>query len=210
MRIHRPVSSSERDVPRRAEIAQAMAGRGLDGRVCSQFCTIKCTHCGAISCQCMCSPTCPEMPRTISSDPERHPIEPAVAPLVFAMKQLALFQPCWSCEGHLGLDGTIWKIPRVWFYCGSVVAVRLLSDGLRSLEQAKKLHAPWQVTVTYSQADTAETTFSLQPTLPLDDAEKLPALQEDIASIANNLSALMKSQAHNLHRQTAGNAPQGR
>jgi hypothetical protein len=150
------------------------------------------------------------MPRTISSDPERHPIEPAVAPLVFAMKQLALFQPCWSCEGHLGLDGTIWKIPRVWFYCGSVVAVRLLSDGLRSLEQAKKLHAPWQVTVTYSQADTAETTFSLQPTLPLDDAEKLPALQEDIASIANNLSALMKSQAHNLHRQTAGNAPQGR
>ncbi len=76
----------------------------------------------------------------MSCDPDHHPIEPAVLPLVFAMKRQGTFQPCWSCEGHLGLDGTLWKIPRIWFYARSLVAARLLTEGLGDLYQAGALH----------------------------------------------------------------------
>ena len=36
----------------------------------------------------------------LSSDPERYPIEPGIVPLVFALRGLRVFEPCWSCEGH--------------------------------------------------------------------------------------------------------------
>jgi len=51
------------------------------------------------------------------------PIESGIAPLVFELKRLGVFEPCWSCEGHNDPGGNLWKIPRVWFYCDSVVQV---------------------------------------------------------------------------------------
>jgi len=146
------------------------------------------------------------MPRAISSDPDRHPIEPAVAPLVFAMKQVVASQPCWSCEGHLDLDGRPWKSPRVWFYSDSMVAVRLLTDGLNNLARMGKLQASWRVSVTYSDPTNAETTFSLEPAQPFDEANDLAALQEDLSTIAETLSALMSRQALALYRETMGDA----
>lgn len=206
MRVEHPLSSTDHDRQRHAEIKDAIAGRQIEGRICSINCTITCTECGASACQCMCSAKCPEMPRVLSSDPDRHPIEQAVAPLVFAMKQITAFQPCWSCEGHLGLDGKIWKIPRVWFYCQSMVSVRLLTDGLNSNVLTEKLHASWRIAVTFSEPDNAETTFSLEPVQPLDEAVKLPELQEDLSTIADTLSTVMINQAYKLHRETAGDA----
>ncbi len=209
MRVEHPLASTDRDRQRRAEIEDAIVRRQIEGRICSVNCTITCTECGASACQCMCSANCPDMPSVLSSDPDRHPIEPAVAHPVFAMKQIAAFQTCWSCEGHLGLDGKIWKIPRVWFYCESMVAVRLLTDGLNSNALTEKLHASWRIAVTFSEPDNVETTFSLEPVQPLDEAVNLPALQEDLSTIADTLSTLMIHQAYRLHREMAADAKQG-
>ncbi len=49
----------------------------------------------------------------LSSDPESHPLESRIAPLVYELKRLEVFDPCWSCAGHNGTDGALWKIPRV-------------------------------------------------------------------------------------------------
>jgi hypothetical protein len=206
IRIEHPVASTDRERQRRAEIALAIEGRQIDGRICGETCTIACTVCGASACQCMCSMQCPDMPRAISSDPDNHPIEPAVAPLVFAMTRVAAFQPCWSCEGHLGLDGKLWKVPRVWFYSETMVAVRLLTDGLGDLARTGKLQTSWRVSVTYSDPKNAETTFSLEPSRPFDEANGLAKLQEDMSIIAEALSATMHSQAQALHRETMGAA----
>jgi len=206
MRIGRPVSSTDRDRQRRVEIERAVASQPIEGRVCGEACAKTCPQCGAGTCQCMCSPQCPDIPRAISSDPDRHPIEPAVAPLVFALKRTAKFQPCWSCEGHLGLDGRIWKLPRVWFYCESMVEIRLLTDGLMSLEQSGVLNTAWRIGVTFSDPDNAETTFSLEPAQPLDESVDLPALQADLSKLAYALPEAMNSQAQNLLRETAGDA----
>jgi len=95
MRIERRVESSDRTHELSAEIAEAAHGKGIEGRVCSQHCTVKCTRCGSISCQCQCSTACPEAASTLSVDPEAYPIEPGILPLIFQMKRLGLFQPCW-------------------------------------------------------------------------------------------------------------------
>lgn len=63
-----------------------------------------------------CHRFCPAAPRRLSSEGERGPVEPLVAPLVFELKKLGVFYPCWSCEGHEDQNGQVRNIPRVWFY----------------------------------------------------------------------------------------------
>ena len=92
-----------------------------------------------------CSRHCPDIPRVLSSDPENHPLESRIAPLVYEIKRLEVFDPCWSCAGHDGADGALWKIPRVWFYCRSVVHLRVLADALKELHLDRRLSVPWRV-----------------------------------------------------------------
>jgi hypothetical protein len=149
-----------------------------------------------------CSRHCPDIPRVLSSDPDKHPIEGRIAPLVYELKRLGVFHPCWSCEGHNGPDGGLWKIPRLWFYCESVVHLRVLADALDELHLNQRLSAPWRVVLTFSDDDNADTTFSLEPSLEATPAP-LAALQRDIETIAEHLRDAVFDEARKLSR-TAG------
>ena len=203
MRLGRSDRSSDRARQLSSEINEAALAKGVEGRVCSDDCTVKCPRCGSMACQCVCSVHCPEAPRALSVDPERYPIEPAILPLVFEMKRLGMFRPCWSCEGHPRPDGTLWKVPRVWFNCDSMVHIRLLADGLNQMTNAGRLVAPWQVVVTHSDSDNPETTFSIEPTLPPGAETSLSALQSDVATIARSLHALLNQGARKLQHKAA-------
>ncbi len=146
-----------------------------------------------------CSRLCADIPRMLSSDPVNHPLEGRIAPLVYELKRLEAFSPCWSCEGHNGHDGTLWKKPRVWFYCDSVVQLRVLAAATKELHLAKKLSVPWRVTLTFSDDKNADTTFSLEPVLEL-DCPSLFTLQNDIDVIAESLRDNVFLEVHKLIR----------
>jgi hypothetical protein len=186
-----------------SEIAKAAASEGMQGRVCGEACTIRCPQCGSTGCQCRCSAQCPEAPRELSSDPVYHPIEPGIVPLVFEMKRLGLFDPCWSCEGHTRADGQVLKVPRVWFNCASMVHVRLLAGAVARLHASGKLAHAWQVVVTFSDPDNPYTTFSLEPATSPDIALSLSRLQEDAAAIARWLQTMLREEARKLQHEAA-------
>ncbi len=181
--------------------AKAAFTKCVEGRVCGQSCTIICHQCGSTSCQCSCSPYCPDAPEQLSCDPHKHPIERGIVPLVFEMKRLGLFYPCWSCEGHISKDGSLWKLPRVWFYCDSIVFVRLLADLIDSLKANAKLSVPWQVVVNFSDPDNPDTTFSLEPVPQIGDRSKLTSLQRDGDQIAKSLRFQISQQARLIQRR---------
>ena len=205
MRINREESSRKRLQHLRKQISDAACNTGAEGRICDAQCVTVCPDCGSTACQCRCSADCPVAPLLLSSDPENYPIEPAIMPLVFEMKRLGVFRPCWSCEGHEAPDGSAWKIPRVWFNSDSEVHVRLLSDGLKDLEIANRLHCPWQVAVTFSDPDNPETTFSLEPAVTPDATCELAGLQKDVMTIARLLQDILNGKARQLQR-TASHA----
>lgn len=132
-----------------------------------------------------CHRYCPAAPRRLSSEGERSPVEPLVAPLVFELKKLDVFYPCWSCEGHTDNSGNLWKIPRVWFYADSVVHIRSLAEAVDRLFNARRLSARWNVSVTYSDPANPDTTFSLEPEPTAD--KSLAALQGDLRVMADEL-----------------------
>ena len=144
-----------------------------------------------------CTRRCPDIPRALSSDPERHPVEARIAPLVFELKRLGVFDPCWSCEGHNDPQGKLWKIPRVWFYCASVVHVRVLADAVRQMYGERKLNAPWRVALTLSTKENPDTAFSLEP-----DVESLKiglaALHVDVETLAEQLQHVVHLEARQL------------
>ncbi len=112
-------------------------------------------------------------------------MEPLVAPLIFELKKLGVFHPCWSCEGHTDQAGNLWKIPRIWFYSDSVVHIRALADAIDRLFNTRRLLARWHVVLTHSDADNPDTTFSLEP----DPAAENPLgrLQGDLRTLADEL-----------------------
>ena len=149
-----------------------------------------------------CSRDCPEIPRALSGDPDNYPLEPRIAPLVFELKRLEVFHPCWSCEGHNHEDGTLWKIPRVWFYCQSLIHLRVLAGSLKQLRVDEMLSTPWQVVVTHSDTENSDTTFSLEPCLGSAPV-RLAALQKDIGTISAHLHDVVFHEARKLS-QAAG------
>ncbi len=144
-----------------------------------------------------CSRRCPKIPEVLSTDPDRHPIEPRIAPLTFELKRLGVFHPCWSCEGHNDPQGRLWKVPRVWFYCNSVVHVRVLSDAVRHLHTQRRLIAPWRVTLTHTTPDNPDTAFSLEPDIDNRDVG-LVALQKDVDTLAEQLQHTVHIEARSL------------
>ncbi len=155
-------------------------------RVCNEACDAVCPTCGSTGCACSCSSACPHISTVLTCDPA-FPIEELIAPLAFELKRLGVFEPCWSCEGHKDKTGNLWKVPRVWFYCDSVVYVRVLSGVLKDMDIEERLEVPWQVRVTFSDDKNLGTAFSLRP----DTAEKpnvtLEQLQRDVRAITEGL-----------------------
>jgi hypothetical protein len=146
-----------------------------------------CSHCANYRVSTGCHRFCPAAPWRLSSEGERSPVEPRVAPLVFELKKLGVFHPCWSCEGHPDSDGKVWKIPCVWFYADSVVHIRGLADAVATLFNARRLAARWEIVLTYSDPDNPDTTFSLQPELGLESC--LSTLQSDLRAMADDLGS---------------------
>lgn len=175
----------------RAEIGEFFRAGESDEPVCGP----NCTRCPPLNC----SRDCPDIARALSSDPERYPLEARIAPLAFELKRLGVFYPCWSCEGHLGSDGSLWKIPRIWFYSDSVVHVRVLAESIKALYMNKNLNLPWHVVITFSDGDNADTTFSLEPRLG-EERPSLAALQKDIDTIAEHLRDSATAEARKLSK----------
>ena len=198
MRIRKRCGSEREEQQIRSELAMAEQAKGVVGRICGSQCQDVCMSCGSQKCQCMCAPKCPQAPHMLSSDPDRFPIEPAILPLVLEMKRQGLFHPCWSCEGHLGRDGSLWKLPRVWFYCDATTHLRLLADMVGALYDAKILKNRWQVVVISSAPDNPHTTFSLEPTCEPNRTLALSTLQKDARLIADSLCTMIPQAAKHV------------
>ncbi len=192
MRIERR-NDARTDAERLRNELKEILTSGTDGR---PVCGPSCQHPEPRNC----SRNCPEIPRALSTDPENHPIETRIVPLAFELKRLEVFHPCWSCEGHNRADGSLWKMPRVWFYCQSVVHVRVLAESLKQLHMDGKLNALWHVVITYSANDNSDTTFSLEPQLNGAAPAPLAKLQKDIDTIAEFLHDRMFDEARRLSR----------
>ncbi len=162
-------------------------------RVCPD-CTLPCPGSGSTTCTCACAPDCPHAPAQMTSDPN-FPIETAIAPLVYALFSLKLCQPCWSCEGHADAEGKVTRIPRVWFYCRSLVYPKLIDRYLTYLKFKRRLNYPWHLCITHFEDEGADTAFSMEPDLSYVDQPELNLLQRDIGPIANGLSAYLKTEA---------------
>lgn len=199
MKIERKKSDRRTDAGVQADLEEVSVVPALMGRVCSPDCDVVCPSCSSTSCACSCSSDCSRISTELTSDPN-FPIESGIAPLAFELKRLGVFEPCWSCEGHNDHDGKPWKIPRVWFYCDSVVHVRLLSDVLKELEIDELINVPWQVRLTFSDEDNPATTFSLEP--EIGSQISLGALQEDIKVIARYLAPMFTRRAEVLAEST--------
>ncbi len=205
MKIERRKDGRGRAAQIREELGEILHG-GMDGvPVCAPDCPKASPE--------RCSRHCPDLPRMLSSDPENHPLESRIAPLVYELKRLEVFDPCWSCEGHNGADGALWKIPRVWFYCRSVVHLRVLADALEELHLDRRLSVPWRVVLTFSDGDNADTTFSLEPgslaPRPAGPRPPLAALQRDVDTIAGHLRDVVFDEARKLSRNAGSGAGSG-
>lgn len=159
--------------------------RHPDGRPC-QGCDMRCPSCGSTTCRCNCKPDCPQAPEALSSDPEKFPIEQGIVPLVFALNNMEIGAPCWSCEGHPSLDETPGKLPQVWFYVRHMVYPDLLARYLWSLHFRELIGNRWKVAVV-STENNIDTTFAIAPDAS-DGPLNLAALRRDIRVIGERMS----------------------
>ena len=201
MKIERKKGDRRANAGVRADLEKASSAGVNEGRICSPECDAVCPSCSSTSCACCCSSDCAHIPAVLTSDPN-FPIETMIAPLAFELKRLGVFEPCWSCEGHNDHDDKLWKIPRVWFYCDSVVHVRLLSDVLKELEIDELINGPWQVRLTFTDEDNPATTFSLEPEIGPGPELSLKILQEDVKAITQYLHPKFTRRAELLAEST--------
>ena len=173
-------------------------------------CDIPCPCSSSRTCTCPCSDVCEHLPKQLSSDPKRYPLEEKIIPLVFAFCSLRVCQPYWSCEGHCSSTGEVSKIPRVWFYSRSLIYARLIDDYLSFLHFKKQISCPWHLCLTYSSWAHVDTAFSIQPDLTFLKEPKLRSLQMDANVIASGLVAKVTSSAKktlDLSNKLLANAP---
>lgn len=145
-----------------------------------------------------CHRHCPNARFALSCEPEKYPVEKRIVPLVFEMRQLRVFQPCWSCEGHDAADGRLTRIPRIWFYANAQVHLRLLNEGLAALNRGGTLNAEWHVTLAHSAMENPDTLYSLEPRRRDGPGLELAKLQLDIDVMAENLSLLVYDEGRKL------------
>ena len=142
-----------------------------------------------------CSFDCPHAPGQMSSDPERYPIEQGVVPLVYAFYNMRVMMPCWSCEGHMNSDGTLFKTPKLWFYTLNDFYAKLVAQYVSSLKGANKLHHHWTVTLLPFSQSMFTTTYSLEPQITANTVN-LITLHQDMRVIAENLRGELHRLAH--------------
>lgn len=158
-------------------------------------CKLPCESVQPAQCAVNCDASCENAPQALSSEPEMHPIEQQVVAIVFELSTLRLFQPCWSCEGHLNGQGEMWKLPQVSFYAASDLYPKLLVNYLNRLKYQKQLYYPWHVImVDYGQ--TWSPTYQLEASLnQITEEIKLDLLQQDLRQIADGLAEKIKQEA---------------
>jgi len=190
MRIERQRKNPEEIARLRRELDAVANPPARRRRVCAPDCTAECPTCGGTACGCACHMDCPYIPEQLSCDPA-YPIEGGIAPLAFELARLDVFEPFWSCEGHTDRRGDPWKLPRVWFYCDSVIHVRLLAHVMRDLEIKKVIRFPWQVRLTFADDHNPGTAFSLEPMMVPGIHPTLSGMQADAKAIARHLNPMM-------------------
>ena len=145
-----------------------------------------------------CNSKCSNAPLALSSDPENFPLEPKVVPLVYELRKMRVVQPCWSCEGHIGHDGKLWKFPQVCFYSGSPVYAMLLANHLTQLKHEKKITNDWSINVTAFGHQHGGITYTIEPKLYPDVDIHLGSMQVDLLVISEDLADKMNREALNL------------
>ena len=160
-------------------------------------CDIPCPCRGSTSCACACAVGCPHVPRMLSTDPEAHPIEGAIVPLVYALGALRVVRPCWSCEGHNGADGKLYRPPGVWFYARSVFYPWLISEYLADLDNSKTIENPWHLCLVFFDPNNSDPTFVIEPDLGSIKKPELWSLQRDVRVIAEGLDPGVRGRARN-------------
>lgn len=195
MRILVPPPDPEHQRRRRQELERLIAQPDARAaRPCTN-CRLPCPCSDSIRCTCNCSPDCPQIPRALSSDPDHHPLEAGIAPLVFALAALRVTPPCWSCEGHEDSAGRLVKPPRVWFTTRALFYPDIIAECLSRLRIEQRIAAPWQLLVVDWGAR-HDSTFSLEPQADSAGYAPLASLQSDARRIAECLPERVKSLAH--------------
>jgi hypothetical protein len=149
-------------------------------------CDVPCACSGSPSCTCGCALSCGHAPKQLSSDPERHPIEDRITPLVYALYSLKVCEPCWSCEGHYDASGMLNRVPAVWFYADAAAYPALIADSLTDLKVKNTLTYPWQVSLV-SWGNRLDITYAVEPDLRRVSEPQLDELQADVAAISEHL-----------------------
>jgi len=171
-------------------------------------CGLVCPTCGSTSCTCGCSVGCAQAPKIMSSDPEVHPIESGIVPLVYAFHSLRLTPPCWSCERHYGRTGKLDKLPRVWFYARSLAYPNLIAELIVEPKTARRLSQPWQISIVRWSSG-VDVTLSIEPRIKANEEPRLDRLRQDVKIIAQalelNLKAISRQWITEL-RKVLGNA----
>jgi len=157
-------------------------------------CRLKCVECSSTTCTCRCSPECENLPKALSSDPERYPLEHGVVALSYELNLLEGLQPCWSCEGHLDNKGNLYKIPQVWFYASTSTYARLIIHHLWQLTYQHKLNYMWQISVV-DFGNSLSTTYAIRPEFECGTEARLGSLQQDLKTIAKDLAQHIKAYA---------------
>lgn len=195
MRVDRPDNESAARTQFHADLRYLLnQPRPKDARPCPG-CDLPCPCSGSRDCACACQPHCPDAPRLMSSDPERFPVEPKIAPLVFALYATRVCRPCWSCEGHLDAVGKLHRLPTVWFYTETPVYARMIYVAVEALRFEKRIDSRWRVGITAAEHDNPYTTYTLEPVLPEAPPPSLEALQRDVSVIAEGLLAKLHEQS---------------
>ena len=190
MVIENPHSLTENKQRIRSELELLLSQPGADVEPPCQ----NCREHKVEQCNCKCS----EAPNALSSDPEKHPLEAKVIPLVYELRKIRVVQPCWSCEGHIGHDGKLWKLPQVCFYSASPTYVTLLVNHLSLLQHKKKLSNEWNIVVSSFGQKHGSCTYSIEPKLNPDISSHLGSMQADLTTISENLAEQIKREAMSM------------
>lgn len=146
-----------------------------------------------------CSAKCDHAPYALSEEPERYPIEEHVVPLVFELTSMRLVQTCWSCEGHLDIDGEVWKLPQVGFYSKKPIYSQLICNYLAYLHWRKELYYPWEVVLT-NFGGTWDVTYTIKCDLSRVKNPDINLMQKDLVNMSKDLSERIKGDARSLIR----------
>lgn len=153
------------------------------------------------SCKLVCNADC-KLARTTLVDAGQPPLEPGIAPLVFAIRQLGL-NSFSSCEGHSS-EGTNARFPQVCFHSPSLLLPRLINDCLHQLYEKQQLQNPWYISMRLSE-QSLECAFCIEPNLKHIRKPLLDTLQRDARYLGHALPAQLKQLARNIVQRQAVN-----